>query len=557
MRDFDPEEDEAPEVREAMADELRRREADDARRRHAERFKAAEARLAQQRAEQKAETSRSRGRTITLLAGALVLCVSGFVAYSVLSLRERASADVSGQIAVFRGTGLTLAEAVPSKQGAPLTHAVDVDGCAAFVGVEPSGPVDVTVTRSSGATIKGKRVALCSCAIERVTVSVPGHDPKQPPGSAAIGVLRGTAEQTGGPRALRRVPRDGVVFGDDPPADCVEAQLDAWAPRAQGEEPSDEAKRGFPAIRGATVVAHAGADTAFATLTTTANLCYLAVASDAAQLRASGGKIAAEGKTIALCDAGTTRLFTKSSGAVTVGAFDAEKVGGLLGVVEAAVAAGLPAPAVELAAVSARSQPKPMLLASGLLAANIESPDSLKPAPSLRAVALAHATGDVRDPKLACSPPWPSPVAVCLVPPGQGFATSTQAVSLAVAPVGGLSGALAPIKDPAAAVAASHLLALARRLGRDGFEPTMMESAKDLGGGTDVVGRQGDAEVVAVSVQPSPPYVVPLSDGPPWKLGAAPRVAPISPGKHVTLTGVGLSTPSTRRTVVWRRAAAR
>lgn len=555
MRDFDPEEDEAPEIREAMAEEMRRREADDARRRHAERFQATEERLAQQRAEQKAERSRSRGRTVMLLAGTLVLCVGAFVAYSVLSLRERASADVSGQIAVFRGTGLALTEAVPSKQGAPLSHAVDVEGCAAFVGVGPSGPVDVTVTRAGGATIKGKRVALCSCAVERVTIAVPEHDTKLPPGSAAIGVLRGTAELTGGPAALKRVPRDGVVFGDDPPTDCVEAQLDAWAGRAPAEEPTDEAKRGFPPIRGATVVAHAGPDAAFTPLTTSASLCYLAVATDSAKLRATGGKIVAEGKAIALCDAGTTRVFSKSSGSVTVGAFDSAKIGGLLGVVEAAVAAGLPHPAVELAAASAKPQPKSLLLASGLLAGNIESPDSLKPAPTLRAVALAHAGGDVREPKLACAPAWPSPAAVCLLPPGQAFTTSTQAVSLAVAPLGGISGALAGVKDPAAATAASHLLALARRLGRDGFETTLMESAKDLGGGTDVMGRQGDTEIVAVTVQPTPPYVVPLSDGKPWKLGDAPRVAPISAGKNVMMSGAGLATPTTRRTVVWRRGA--
>ncbi len=557
MRDFDPDEDEAPEVRQAMSDELERREAEDARRRHAERFRATEARLAQQRADQKAETSRARGRTVMLLAGALVLFVGAFVAYSVMNLRERASADVSSHLAAFRGTGLTLAEAIPSKQGAPLTREVDVEGCAAFVGVGPSGPLDVTVTRASGVTLKGKRVALCSCAVERVTVSVPEHDPKQAPGSAAIGVLRGTAEQTGGPRALRRVPRDEIVLGADPPTDCVEAQLDAWAARTHAEELTDEQKRAFPAIHGATPVAFAGADTTLATLTTTASLCYLVVASESVDLRATGGKVSAQGRTIALCDAGTTRILSKAGGTLSVGAFDSAKVGGLLGVVEAAVAAGLPPPAVELAAASAKTQPKTALLASGLLSSNIESPDSVKPAQVMRAVALAHAAGDVRDPKLACAPSWPSPVAVCVLPPGQAFATSTQALSLATAPLGGISGALAPSKDPAAATAASRLLALARRLGRDGFEPTMMESAKDLGGGTDVSARQGDAEIVAVTVQPGAPYVVPLSDTKPWKLGDAPRVAPIAPGKHVVMTGVGLASPAVRRTIVWRRAAAR
>ena len=478
MRDFDPDEEESPEERRDRADEDQRREEAEARRRHKERFDAAEARLAEQRAERQAETSRSRGRTVMLLAGGLVLCVGAFVAYSVLSLRERASADVSGQLSAFRGTGLSLAVAVPSKQGAPLTHGVDIEGCAAFVAVGPKGPVDVSVTRAGGAVLVGKRVAICTCALERISIAVPDHDPKLPPGSGAIGVLTGTAELTGGLVALKRVPREGLVFGEAPPADCQEAQLDAWLGRPTPEEPSEEAKKSFPAIRGATVVSHAGADTAFATLQTSTSSCYLAVGTEAVKLRGTGGTILAEGKTIALCDAGSTKVWLKPpGGAVTGAAVDAAKVGGLLGVVEAAVGAGLPRPAVYLAPATAKTQPKTMLLASGMLAANIETPDSLAAGPLLRAVALAHDGADVRDAKLACSPPWPSPVAICMLPPGQPFSGSAQSLRLAVAPLSGISGALSGSKEPAAAVAASHLLALARRLARDGFETTMMESS--------------------------------------------------------------------------------
>ena len=36
---------------------------------------------------------------------------------------------------------------------------------------------------------------------------------------------------------------------------------------------------------------------------------------------------------------------------------------------------------------------------------------------------------------------------------------------------------------------------------------------------------------------------------------SAPRVAPISTGKNVMMSGAGLATPTTRRTVVWRRGA--
>lgn len=535
---------------------MQRREAAEARRRHQERFDEAEARLAEQRAERKVAVSQSRGRTVMLLASALVLCVTAFVAYSVLALRQRASADVASQISGFRGMGLTLAEAVPSKQGAALSHAANVEGCSVFVGVGPKGPLDVSVTRANGSIVVGKRVAVCSCATERVTVAVPAHDPKSPPGSAAIGVLTGNAEQTGGWAAMNRVPHDGIVFAEPPPADCVEAQLDAWVARAAMEEPSADAKAFFPNIRGATVIGHADATTSFVAVQTNASRCYLAVASTSAKLRGTAGKVLAEGKTIAFCDEGSTKLVLKPAGStVTVASFDAAQIGGLLGVVETTVASGFPAPATYLSAAAAKTLPKGMLLASGLLAGNIESPDSLQATPVMRAVALAHESADVRDPKLPCTPAWPSPVAVCVLPQGQVLGASAQSMSLAVSPLSGLSGVLATSKDPAAAVAAAQLLALARRFARDGFEATMMESARDLGGGTDVMGRQGDVEIAAVAVQPQSPFVVTLSDGKPWKLGEPPRIAPIAPAKTVMMSGVGLAPPSTRRTIVWRRGA--
>ena len=57
-----------------------------------------------------------------------------------------------------------------------------------------------------------------------------------------------------------------------------------------------------------------------------------------------------------------------------------------------------------------------------------------------------------------------------------------------------------------------------------------------------------------MTVQPQPPFVVTLSDAKPWKLGDAPRVAPIAPGTSVMMSGAGLATPATRRTIVWRRS---
>ena len=102
-----------------------------------------------------------------------------------------------------------------------------------------------------------------------------------------------------------------------------------------------------------------------------------------------------------------------------------------------------------------------------------------------------------------------------------------------------------------------ELLALARRLVREGFEPTVLEGVTELRDGVRVVGRAGEDAVVAIGLGPKPPWVFPYTDGVPWDLGDAPRVVAAAAGAAVKLTS---SPPpdaplEKRRTVVFRHAA--
>jgi hypothetical protein len=114
---------------------------------------------------------------------------------------------------------------------------------------------------------------------------------------------------------------------------------------------------------------------------------------------------------------------------------------------------------------------------------------------------------------------------------------------------------LQDVADPAGLKIATELLALARELRLDGFEPTTIEAVTELDKGAEVLGRVNEDAMVAVGLVPTAPWVVPYTDGPAWSLEGEPRVVPIKPLERVTLTVVGKPVPpkSVRRTVVFRR----
>ncbi|MFO0670105.1 MAG: hypothetical protein U0235_10825 [Polyangiaceae bacterium] len=113
-------------------------------------------------------------------------------------------------------------------------------------------------------------------------------------------------------------------------------------------------------------------------------------------------------------------------------------------------------------------------------------------------------------------------------------------------------------KDPAASAAVAGAIRFAARLRAQGYELTILEGVKELATGADVLGRAGDDAVVAITVQSTPPFVVPLvaEGGAPWTLEEPARPIPITPGIHLVLKGVvpPSSDLEARRTAVFRRA---
>jgi hypothetical protein len=199
-----------------------------------------------------------------------------------------------------------------------------------------------------------------------------------------------------------------------------------------------------------------------------------------------------------------------------------------------------------------------------------EEPLGAQPGPpDARVTALATAAVDGPDHALV---PLPESVALACDPPfGPGTRETICVPSTPISwfnrkdvPAGaaraGLPVWLGPLesrREIDALARILELLALTRRLSREGFEATALEGVTELPEGVRVIGRAGEDAVVAVGLAPKPPWALPYSDSVPWDLGDAPRVVPLQPGQSVKLTPA--TPPSAplraRRTVVFRRSS--
>jgi hypothetical protein len=130
--------------------------------------------------------------------------------------------------------------------------------------------------------------------------------------------------------------------------------------------------------------------------------------------------------------------------------------------------------------------------------------------------------------------------------------------------VGGIARAKPPfwlfglqgVAEPAALKVQTSLIALARKLRRDGFEPTTIEAVTELDKGAEVLGRANEDAMVVVSLTTVDPWALPYTDGPAWTLdGGDPRIVPIKPLERITVNSTAKTLPpkNTRRTVVFRR----
>ena len=447
----------------------------------------------------------------------------------------------------------------------------DVAGASCLVAV--SDAPTLRVSAGGVQTDGGSSVMWCSCAPGHVSIEAVGRT------RPALGLLRVDARAVGGPLARPWSDVDAGTWaggGDE----CGVEMVDAWIaaghwPKPQVDDSWLDASPARAPLRraGFHVVSLVAEGKPFAVVDAAAGACSLGIAASSADklsLRPPGAATVVAGATgvLAWCDAPGTELVLQREGksAVVVVSAPGVRIGGLLGVREVAAEAHLSlAPgAVWLRESDLAWDASAVLRASGVPDVGADAiPAAAGTKVGARIVALSLAvTADLAHD--------PSSVAV----PCDRSSDSRQQVCAPAAPVawwrktdapaalahGGLPFWLTSFEsrlEPDALARIPELLALARRLMRGGFEPTVFEGVTELADGVRVVGRAGEDAVVAVGLAPKPPWVFPYTNRVAWDLGDEPRVVTLRPGDGVKLV---TSPPSTapvdkRRTVVFRRAA--
>jgi hypothetical protein len=525
-----------------------------------------------------ARNARARqGRRLLIAVATAAAAIAAFAAWK-LAARTRAlqaAVDASDADWLARGfTGVATNALTGSR-----TLDVDLPGSSCFVATSTvEGPL--RVQPSGGAAVEGARsVAWCSCEPAHVGVGAPPGD-----APAGLSVLRIDAVALGGPLARSWVAFTPGAWGEGG-HECADATLDGWiaahhvpleAPEAAWLD-ADAARAGLHRA-GLRLVAAIDAPHPFAIVHPGAGDCVLAVAKsgDALSLRAAGGTwlVSHARGALAWCSstADPMTVWRDGTGPVAVLEAPATRLGGLRGARECAEAAGvaLPSDATWLRGEDLAWEAGVVLRASGLSEVT-SSPLAVQPGPPdarVAALVLATDASAVSEPEgvvIACDPPLAGGARESLC----AHSAPVSWFNKKDAPAGMARGALPVWLSPLegrheldAIARIPELLALTRRLAREGFEPTSLEGVTELPDGVRVVGRAGEDAVVAVGLEPKPPWALPYYEADkgavPWDLGDAPREIPLKPGDAVKLTS---SPPSTaplaaRRTVVFRHAAA-
>lgn len=517
-----------------------------------------------------ANVERKRRSSRVVVMGALtvtVLAAAGVV--SMLVVREIARGGrVDQAIAPYRGMGFSVVE-TSSRSNAGKIDLQAPQGCLLAVS---SNDKPIKVERVGGTTEGAGPVLFCMCESERVAVSTD-------PGDGGIALLSIDAANLGGSRAFAFSP---VTAGTKIVSDqaCADASFDAWidAKKFPAKAADDKWLGANPAraplVRnGFKVLASLGAETPFAVVDMTKDSCLL-VASDEGvtklSLRAHGGAAATssgpEGFAYCASSEGTYAVEREGKGDVTILAAPAGRVGGTEGLEELAHEAGLK-PVATVPPADLAWNAKLLLLASTVpeaLVTTTAAPDVVDNAEA-RVFSLSFKTPNAIAPETGedvfsyCEPTLGPNVleSLCLFSgPSKWRISSPEAV-------GGIARSKLPfwllsmqgVNDPVALKEETQLFALARHLKYEGFEPTTLEALTELPNGVEILGRAGEDAVVAVSVAPEAPYVIPLTDGAAWATDGPPRIVPLAPLAKVTLTAGKKSLPSknVRRTVVFRR----
>jgi hypothetical protein len=513
-------------------------------------------------------------RAIALAVAGATAAAAGFVAWKIAVRTRALHAALEATEAPWQARGFS--RIASNELTAKATLEVDLPASSCFVA---TATVDgaVHVQPAAGAATDGPRdVAWCTCDASHATIDAP-----QGPAPVGLSVLRVDASVLGGPLARSWVDLTPGAWGDGG-KECAEATLDGWLATRHPPDVAPEApwldESGALRRAGFRVAATVEGEHPFALVNGAAGDCMLAVAKagEPLSLRAPGGtrRIAGAAGALAWCSSSPeiVTVWREGTGPAAVVKAPALRVGGLLGVRESADAAG-----VKLAPEATWIRPGDMAWDAGALlhASSLSDvasfPLAVDPgAPDARvaALALAPEANAVSEPEgvvIACDPPLALGVRETLCAHSAPVAWFNKKDAPAGAARGSLPVWLKPLegrRELDALARIPELLALTRRMAREGYEATSLEGVTELADGVRIVGRAGEDAVVAVGLEPKPPWALPYFDAVkgsiPWDLGDAPRVVALKPGESVKLTSSPLSSAplAARRTVVFRHAVA-
>lgn len=513
--------------------------------------------------------ARSRYLRVGAIAVPVLLLLGFFVALGRREMARRANVEKASE--PFRGSGFVAVETSSPSATGSLEATVE-PGCILAVSTDPA-PIKVT---RAGSTSEGAGpVLFCTCTSERIALS------STVASNGGLVLMRADAALLGGSRALSfaSIKPGSTLRTDDA---CSEASFDAWlaakrhpAPPVDGAWLASSPRRAPLVAAGFRQAFNAGTKAPFLVVDVPKDSCVIAtssVPSDRLGLRLEGGErpITDAPGTFARCAQAerTAVVSREGSGELVVLVAPAAGVGGMQGLREVAHESGLTLSVTNIPAADRPWDAKQALAASQIPEADIvigAAPD-VPVEQDTRVATLSFETPNALTPETPsetfsyCEPPLEATMrqATCVFSGPQKWRTEAGAET-----VGGIARAKFPFwlfamqsaNDPNALKGITQLFALARRLGRDGFVPTTLEALTELPTGVEVLGRTGEDAVVAVGVAPMAPWVYPLSDGPAWSLGDAPRIVAVRPLEKVILNASIKALPpkGSRRTVVFRR----
>lgn len=436
------------------------------------------------------------------------------------------------------------------------------DRCYIVVAASTSGSPSIRISGGVLPTEGRGSVGFCACGEGKVNVEAAGD------GHIATAVLSAPTSAIGGTERLAVAPAPTTI-ADQPDKSCEQAHIDAYI-QAGHEQPAPEeltSDEKLIASEHLTAVTHGGEAEPWVSIPDGEGTCFLAVSrqsGDRLSLRLPGGERPVEASTAPLigcaAKAGGLTVWRAGRGAVTVFTAPAAKVGGMMGMLEAADRLGLET-TPWLASEDRADDAKNALVASAIPA------DKLIPDLNGKDRAQASLFALSTDERTSLAPHADDPELLC-VPALKQKARHTMCVHAKPGgwslvkkfPKGTVGGprpfwlVAPPAADPAALQRDLDVLSLARRLSLAGFKLTTSTNVKVLPNGVEVSGRSGENDVVAIVVSATQPFVHTLSSGEPWKLQDKPAIVELPTGKSELLTATPPFSPGgLKEALVWRR----